>query len=738
MVDKKIASRGGRYGKRGRKGWLVKHSFETDFVDLLQDIQEEYPEEVIKIQGIGNRHLDIAQFSDSFFQKSSRVADKSIDSNANVKENSIISYDHEIIKPVSKLNSLYLLHQKLKAEFSLDDANIIIEKIINGELFVNDLTNISKAYCFAFELRNMMMSGLNFFDGGFQPQPPKRSDSFIQLVIQGTAYISNQIMGASSYPDFFPILDYFYRNEFGDDYTERINNDSKMHHFIRNQFQNLIYSLNWPFRGAQSPFTNLSVMDRGFLKELFDGYTIPIRQGGSYHEEPIDIESTYELGKAFMEYFSEMNSNEGIFTFPVMTIAISLDNTSKEYRDPKFVDWASEVNAQKSLANIFIDEATSFSSCCRLKCDFTKLADTGFQNSFGVGGLSIGSHRVAGLNLPRLSQKEQENPDILDENLDCLYKILYAHKKILIDMIDTGKLTLYSKNWMDLNRQYGTIGFVGLYEYLKNQNLSIESKKGVEKAIGLIKYIEDKCTEWQMYNSSSSTKELYQINNNIYNKYTKLNVVDRETEQQRLMTVDELYNNKNYKDYYLLIQNSAIEKCDKIEDKEDNFKMIFNIEQIPAESLAVRLADLDRVLGYNNTYELYSNQYIPLTEKANIYDRFQIQGKIDENVTGGSILHINVDDEYPLSQKQFRGLIDIAKDTNTRYFAINYAYSRCENNHFSVGKKNKCPVCNHNIESSYTRVVGFITETNNWNPVRRQSDWPNRMFYKTMDSESIR
>lgn len=156
---------------------------------------------------------------------------------------------------------------------------------------------------------------------------------------------------------------------------------------------------------------------------------------------------------------------------------------------------------------------------------------------------------------------------------------------------------------------------------------------------------------------------------------------------------------------------------------------IYNVEQIPAESMAVRLAQIDKILGYNKKYELYSNQYIPLIEDSSIYDRFNIQGQIDSFTSGGAILHLNVDDSKPLSASQFRRVIEHAKKSGTVYFAVNYAYSECENKHYTVGRNEKCKICNSNIIQQYTRVVGFITPVKSWNNVRREYEYNNRIFY---------
>lgn len=407
-------------------------------------------------------------------------------------------------------------------------------------------------------------------------------------------------------------------------------------------------------------------MDSGFLEVLFKDYKIP-ESDGTFSDA--NLKSAKELSKVFFEYFSEINSKEGIFTFPVITIAISI-NEKKQVNDPEFYDWAATVNCKKSLANIFISPPNAFSSCCRLKNDFSKVADAGYQNSFGVGGLSIGSHRVAGLNLPRIALLEKKHPNLLNDDLDILHKILYSHRQLIRHLIDCNSLPLYPAGWINLRRQYSTIGFVGAYEYVINKGLDIKTEEGIQTIIGILNKIEKKIVKWQQ---------------------------DEETE-----------------------------------------KNIYNIEQIPGESMCVRLCEMDTLLGHNpHKFVLYSNQYIPLVEDSSIYDRFKIQGKIDKHTSGGAILHINVDDEKQLTPKQFKKMMDLAVDTGTVYFAINYAYSECEKEHYSIGKHNDCPICNGKIVCQYTRVVGFITPIKSWNKVRKDWEYSKRIFYKNGQLEEI-
>ena len=640
-----------------RKGFEVRLEYTNEFVDFWESLKNKYPEEIFKIQGVHNDNFDISKFSKNFFKKSASVASVSVDANANVKEKSIAQYIQEYPKGLQRLNSFYQLFKWVKKVWGVKTAKTAVEKVLNGEIFVNDFSNFSTSYCYAFDLRMLLMEGMSFFKGGMKILAPKRSDSFVALLIQTTAFISNQIMGACSYPDCFVAWDWFLRKEHGTDYMKRIRagEDEIAKKKILAQFQNLIYSFNFPFRSAQSAFTNLSVMDKGYMESLFGEYYLP---DGTL----ADLESSQELSKLFFEYFNEINGKEGMFTFPVMTLSLSLDPDGN-YIDPDFKKWISKYNCTKSFSNVFIGEPDIYSSCCRLSNNIKKAGGLGFQNSFGVGGLSLGSHRVAGLNLARISLLENDNPNILEEDIELLHKILYAHRKLLKEKISKGVMPLYTSEWISINRQYSTIGITACNQYVANKGLDIKTQEGINCIYKVLKTIEEKIELWQ-------TEEFE-------------------------------------------------EHC------------IYNLEAIPAESIAVRLAQTDRMLGYNDKYEIYSNQYIDLMEDCPVYERFKVQGQLDQLTSGGNILHCNVDGEKPLTPEQYEKIIDLAKNCKVKYFGINYAYSECANKHYTIGKNKKCPICGAPIVETWCRVVGFITPKSAFNPVRRDFEFDRRVFYES-------
>ena len=241
--------------------------------------------------------------------------------------------------------------------------------------------------------------------------------------------------------------------------------------------------------------------------------------------------------------------------------------------------------------------------------------------------------------------------------MDSVHKILYAHRMLIKERISQGVLPLYTKGWMNLDKQYSTTGLIGGYEYVKNKGLSILDKEGSDALLNVMKKIESKILEYQ--------------------------------------------NNEK--------------GC------------IYNIESIPGESQAVKLCDIDKILGYcDNKTKLYSNQYVSLMDECSIYDRMKTQGIFDSVTSGGAIMHCTYKDSTPLTKEQYKKIIKMAKDLHNEYFAINYAYVKCVNGHRSIGEKDVCEICGQPIESRYQRVVGFITCVESWNPTRRDYEYKRR------------
>lgn len=181
------------------------------------------------------------------------------------------------------------------------------------------------------------------------------------------------------------------------------------------------------------------------------------------------------------------------------------------------------------------------------------------------------------------------------------------------------------------------------------------------------------------------------------------------------------------------IKGDAIEKILKffnervnVESAENN--IFGNIEQIPGETMAIKLAKADRILfGEENVpNKIYANQFIPLWENATIWERMDADGKYNKMFTGGGICHFSLGER--ITSVQINKIIEYACTSGCEHFALNSVYSECEEGHNSFGNFKMCPVCGKNIVEKYTRVVGFMTPVSSWNKERREWEFPKRIF----------
>jgi len=173
-----------------------------------------------------------------------------------------------------------------------------------------------------------------------------------------------------------------------------------------------------------------------------------------------------------------------------------------------------------------------------------------------------------------------------------------------------------------------------------------------------------------------------------------------------------------------------INKVNSIQEKK--YQYPHNVEQVPAENSAIKLAEADRLLEFNKEYSIYSNQFIPLVTKADFLDRIKLQGLFDKHMTGGAICHLNVVDRITDSSFMIK-LIETAIKEGVVYFAINYNLQECKEGHITIGKSEVCSICGKKISNNYTRVVGFLVNTKNFHRVRREKDYPKRQWYNSTD-----
>jgi len=212
--------------------------------------------------------------------------------------------------------------------------------------------------------------------------------------------------------------------------------------------------------------TNVSIFDRPYLESLFGGVEFPDGTFAIDH-----IEDLIEFQKVFMDVVSEIRE-VNMFTYPVLSYSLL-------YKDGHFVDedfarYSSDHNCRWSDANFFVsDNVGVLSNCCRLLSDTKKL--DAFINSIGGTALSVGSCRVSTINLVRIAYESKFDKKkyikILKDRvlLDC--KALTSMRHIIKRNIEKGLLPNYRDGAVELDKQFCTIGGVGMYEVMDLFNL---------------------------------------------------------------------------------------------------------------------------------------------------------------------------------------------------------------------------------------------------------------------------
>ena len=275
-------------------------------------------------------------------------------------------------------------------------------------------------------------------------------------------------------------FDYFARKQYGRDYLKTHTKE------IKQELQGVVYGLNQPAsaRGDQSVFWNISVFDRPYMQEMFGNFYYP---DGT---QP-DMNSLMELQKFFMEWFRKERHKE-LLTFPVLTASILTDGKGG-FVDPKFVDFCAEQMSKGHSFFVYMsDSVDSLASCCRLR---NELADNTFSYTLGAGGVVTGSAQVITINLNRLAEIAHEYNDNFDDDIrtqiQLVHKYLMASKAVYKDYIKAGLLPAYSAGFMDIDKQFLTIGINGLVEAAETYGLKVsnntEYKQWVSHVLGIFK-----------------------------------------------------------------------------------------------------------------------------------------------------------------------------------------------------------------------------------------------------------
>lgn len=372
-----------------------------------------------------------------------------------------------------------------------------------------------------------------------------------------------------------------------------------------------------------------------------------------------------DFQKVFLEEVAKIRQNN-MFTFPVLTI--SLIRKGGKFEDEDFAKWAIEHNRIWSDSNLFIDDSVnSLSNCCRLK---SNIEDLGYFNSIGGTALKVGSVKVSTVNLARLALKHPKDENgYLEELKDLLVlncQVLDIVRHIISRNVEKGLLPNFTQGLVDFPHLYNTIGVLGCYETMKTFDYTYQDELG---------------NTYYSKAADNFGKRIFNVIHQVKEEFAK---------------------DKDYK---------------------------INVEQIPAETAAVKMLKADEFFYPTTVVKdlpLYGNQFIPLGIKTTFEERIRIASLFDGYCNGGSIAHVNIDAPFKTFEEAWE-MVNYIADKKLTYFAFNTKIQACKKNHAFYGKK--CPLCGGDVETEYTRIVGFYTPIKAWSKERKEEytmrEWKN-------------
>ena len=600
--------------------------------------------------------LEKMMFLSEYTESVNAATGSKYDANANVEHKNIATLIGELPKSNFIRLNRRLLTDRIKKMYGKELADEYIDKLTHHFIYKNDETSLAN-YCASITMYPWLIGGTTSIGGN--STAPTNLKSFAGGFVNMVFMVSSMLSGACATPEFLMYMNYFIGKEYGLDYYKRANEQADLSlkkrtidKVITDYFEQIVYTLNQPTgaRNYQAVFWNIAYYDKYYFESIFGDFYFP---DGS---KP-DWEGLSWLQKRFMKWFNHERTKT-LLTFPVETMALLTDENG-DCKDPEWGDFTAEMYAEgHSFFTYMSNNADSLSSCCRLRNEIT---DNGFSYTLGAGGVSTGSKSVLTINLNRCIQfavnHEINYLDYLAKVIDLCHKVQLAYNENLKDLQQHGMLPLFDAGYINIARQYLTIGINGLVEAAEFMGLKItpndDYKHFVQGILGLI----------EKYNKQYRTKDI-----------------------------------------------------------------MFNCEMIPAENVGVKHAKWDREDGYFVPRDCYNSYfYVVEDDSLSVIDKFKLHGApYIEHLTGGSALHMNLDEH--LSKEQYLHLLKVAAKEGCNYFTFNIPNTVCnECGHIDKRYLKECPHCHSKNVDYMTRIIGYLKRVSNFSQARQEE--ASRRYY---------
>lgn len=603
---------------------------------------------------------DKLRFLINYCNSANPASGSKYDANANVENKNIATLIGELPKQGFIRLNRRLLCDRIKNMYGKQLADRYLYLLNNHYIYKNDETSLAN-YCASITMYPWLLNGTKEIGGN--STAPTNLKSFCGGFVNMVFMVSSMLSGACATPEFLMYMSHFIESEYGQDYythpecvVDLSSRQRTIDKVITDCFEQIVYSINQPTgaRNFQSVFWNISYYDKFYFDSIFGEFRFP---DGSRPSWP----ALDWLQRRFMRWFNQERT-KAVLTFPVETMALL--SKDGDVLDKEYADFTAQMYAEgHSFFTYMSDNADSLASCCRLR---NEIQDNGFSYTLGAGGVSTGSKSVLTVNLNRCVQQATREgrpyTDFLAEIIDLMHKVQLAYNENLKDMLNKGMLPLFDAGYINIKRQYLTIGVNGMVEAAESLGITISDNTEYEQFVGnILGLIEH-------YNRQYRTKEV-----------------------------------------------------------------MFNCEMIPAENVGVKHARWDREDGYYVPRDCYNSYfYVVEDEQTDIIEKFRLHGRrFIEHLTGGSALHMNLDEH--LSAPQYRQLLRIAAKEGCNYFTFNIPNTLCNDcGHIDKHHLRECPHCHSTNLDYLTRIIGYLKRVSNFSLDRQKE--ASRRYYQKVDA----
>lgn len=431
---------------------------------------------------------DKLRFLINYCNSANAATGSKYDANANVENKNIATLIGELPKQGFIRLNRRLLCDKIKEMYGKETAERYLYLLKNHYIYKNDETSLAN-YCASITMYPWLLGGTKPLGGN--STPPTNLKSFCGGFVNMVFMVSSMLSGACATPEFLMYLSYFLSKEYGADYYRRAGEvvdlstrQRTIDKVITDCFEQIVYSINQPTgaRNFQSVFWNISYYDRYYFESIFGDFRFP-------DGEAPDWDALNWLQKRFMNWFNQERTRS-VLTFPVETMALL--SKDGDVLDQEYADLTAEMYAKgHSFFTYMSDNADSLASCCRLR---NEIQDNGFSYTLGAGGVSTGSKSVLTINLNRCVQQATREGrsyvDYLESVVDLVHKVQLAYNENLRGLMEKGMLPLFDAGYINLKRQYLTVGVNGMVEAAESLGITIsdneEYARFVSNILGLI------------------------------------------------------------------------------------------------------------------------------------------------------------------------------------------------------------------------------------------------------------